>query len=291
MARAIFRQAALDRLSSPEQLDLLMQVTSPRGWLALTALLCLLAIALVWGIVGSVATTVEGTGILLRPGGVHAVVAPRAGLVTNVLVQVDKTVFRNDVVARLAAAEPSKPEPEKALNSHRQEGESILSTGSGHIVEILVKEGTFVEAGTPLIVIEPVDLGLEAVLYIPLAEGRKVRPGMAVEITPSTVKKKEMGYMIGEVEAVAAFPSSRQGMMRTLENDELARALTASGPVLRVVARLLPDADRPGSYRWSSAAGPPFKITSGTACRSTITVRRQRPISLLVPSVRELMGI
>jgi len=34
---SIFRQAALDRLSSPEQLDRLMQVTLPTGWIALVA--------------------------------------------------------------------------------------------------------------------------------------------------------------------------------------------------------------------------------------------------------------
>ncbi|MEY4095680.1 MAG: hypothetical protein RLZZ53_2879, partial [Acidobacteriota bacterium] len=33
----IFRKVALDRLASPEQLDLLMEVTSPRSWIALVA--------------------------------------------------------------------------------------------------------------------------------------------------------------------------------------------------------------------------------------------------------------
>ena len=31
----LFRKAALDKLASPERLDVLMQVTSPKGWLAL----------------------------------------------------------------------------------------------------------------------------------------------------------------------------------------------------------------------------------------------------------------
>ena len=36
--RSIFRQAALDRLSSPEQLDRVMRVTDPKGWIALSGL-------------------------------------------------------------------------------------------------------------------------------------------------------------------------------------------------------------------------------------------------------------
>ena len=36
MRGSIFRKAALERLSSPERLDQLMQVTRPRAWLAQT---------------------------------------------------------------------------------------------------------------------------------------------------------------------------------------------------------------------------------------------------------------
>ena len=31
----LFRKAAIDKLSSPERLDVLMQVTSPNDWIAL----------------------------------------------------------------------------------------------------------------------------------------------------------------------------------------------------------------------------------------------------------------
>src|SRR5262249_6294354 len=50
MAQLKFRKTALDRLSSSEQLDRLLQVTSPRGWIALVGLGLLLAASLLWGI-------------------------------------------------------------------------------------------------------------------------------------------------------------------------------------------------------------------------------------------------
>ena len=40
MRPRIFRSEALERLSSPEQLDTLLQITSPRYWLGLTAIFC-----------------------------------------------------------------------------------------------------------------------------------------------------------------------------------------------------------------------------------------------------------
>ncbi|MGA7497687.1 MAG: hypothetical protein WBX00_13260, partial [Isosphaeraceae bacterium] len=76
MARQIYRGEALQRLASPEQLDQLMPLTDPRGWLALAALGMVLAAVLVWACFGTVRVTVEAQGVLVRPGGVRTVAAP-----------------------------------------------------------------------------------------------------------------------------------------------------------------------------------------------------------------------
>src|SRR5690349_13332380 len=47
MQDKIFRQAALEKLSSPEELDQLMQVTTPRGWFALIALIVLITVVVI----------------------------------------------------------------------------------------------------------------------------------------------------------------------------------------------------------------------------------------------------
>lgn len=63
----MFRKVALDRLSSPEELDQLPRVTSPRSWLALLALGILLAVALAWSGFATIPITVTGRGVL-APG-------------------------------------------------------------------------------------------------------------------------------------------------------------------------------------------------------------------------------
>ncbi|HEY9647242.1 MAG TPA: hypothetical protein V6C88_12770 [Chroococcidiopsis sp.] len=63
----IFRQKSLERLSSPEQLDQLMQVVNPRSWLSLAALGSLVLLTVVWSIVGRIPITATGKGILVRP--------------------------------------------------------------------------------------------------------------------------------------------------------------------------------------------------------------------------------
>ena len=69
MQKPIFRKAALERLSSPEQLDLLMQVTTPKGWLALIALTGLLVMVVIFSFVARIPITVTGQCILLDGGG------------------------------------------------------------------------------------------------------------------------------------------------------------------------------------------------------------------------------
>jgi HlyD family secretion protein len=101
----IFRKVALERLSSPEQLDQLLQVTDPKGWLALGALGLLLLTGVGWGVFGSIPTEARGEGILLRQGGVTSVVAAENGQVEEILVSVGDVIQKGQVVARIRQEE------------------------------------------------------------------------------------------------------------------------------------------------------------------------------------------
>ena len=65
----IFRSAAVQRLSSPEQLDQLVGITRPFDWVAAAAMALGLAVLIAWGVLGKIPTRVEGEGILLSSGG------------------------------------------------------------------------------------------------------------------------------------------------------------------------------------------------------------------------------
>ena len=101
MAKQIFRKVALERMSSPEQLDQLITITSPLGWLSLFAVGALLASAVFWGMYGSIPTKVQGQGILLRKGGLVGIQAQTSGTITTINVEVDDSIEEGDVVARI----------------------------------------------------------------------------------------------------------------------------------------------------------------------------------------------
>jgi hypothetical protein len=281
MARELFRKVALERLSSPEQMDQLMRVASPRGWLTLLALMLVVATAVTWGFRGRVPTKVYGQGILIRPGGVHAVQAPTPGYIMRLSVQVDDVVARGGVVACIFRSD------ERAASQLSY----VFSQYSGRVLDVLVAEGSRVEAGMPVVNLESSEVQLEAVLYVPLSEGKKLRAGMPVHISPSTVKREEHGYMLGKVREVAEFPATQQGMMRLLENGKLVERLSGEGAPIQVFAELICDPQTPSRYKWSSSHGPDTEIHRGTPCTASITVEEQRPVSLVIPAFKELLGM
>ena len=124
MDNKVFRKVSLDRLSSPEQLDHVMQVTNPRGWLALAAVGALLVTAIGWGIAGSLSEKVSGSGILLKSGGVFEVASPAEGRVTDVSVSVGDSVTEGQVVAWIAQPE---------LAARLQEAKARLALVAGRL--------------------------------------------------------------------------------------------------------------------------------------------------------------
>lgn len=62
MNESIFRKKSLDRISSPEEIDDYMRVTSPGIWIVLGAIILLLAGAVIWSITGRIQTTIEESG-------------------------------------------------------------------------------------------------------------------------------------------------------------------------------------------------------------------------------------
>jgi HlyD family secretion protein len=101
----LFRQAALDRLASPEQLHTLMKVTDAKGWLALLGCGVLLASALCWGVFGSVPTKLQASGILIHSAGLADVVGLGAGQVTSIDVDAGDFVRKGQVIAHLGQPE------------------------------------------------------------------------------------------------------------------------------------------------------------------------------------------
>ncbi|MBC7906214.1 MAG: NHLP bacteriocin system secretion protein [Rhodospirillaceae bacterium] len=166
----------------------------------------------------------------------------------------------------------------------------VLAPADGRINEIMLTDGSVVATGQPVVSIESAGTRLQAVVYIPTEHGKKVRPGMTARVAPSTVKKEEVGTLIGTVVQVTPFPATRQGIAAVVQNETLIEDFVKKGAPYE--ARIdLTAAETPSGYGWSSGLGPDLDLTSGTTVDVAVAVREQRPISLILPFLRRTVGI
>ncbi len=128
-------------------------------------------------------------------------------------------------------------------------------------------------------------------LYLPASQAKNVKPGMDVEISPSTVKPEEFGFIRGKVTYVSDFPDTPAELMRNFENEVLVRALTNDEPVTEVHVEMQKNPKTASGYQWSSARGPALTLSSGTLCTAEIVTRWQQPITLVLPSLRRAFGL
>ena len=174
------------------------------------------------------------------------------------------------------------------------EHNSILrSPFAGRIVEVTKGVGDLVNAGQQIAKIElrsdeTDDLH---VLSFPSANaGKKIRRGMEARVIPSTVKREESGYLIGQVEFVSDYTVARPTMVRELQSEALVDKLLETGPPLeiRTILHKRPDGTK---LRWSATTGSQPEIESGTLAKIEVVTHRQRPLSLVIPLLKRFSGL
>lgn len=62
MNESIFRKKNLERISSPEEMDDYMKVTSPSMWLVMAVIVLLLVAVILWSITGRIESTLDTAG-------------------------------------------------------------------------------------------------------------------------------------------------------------------------------------------------------------------------------------
>ena len=99
--KQLFRQESLERLSSPEKLDRLMQIVDRRDWLPLSTLGALVVAAIVWSIFGRIPVNVTSKGLLILPRRVVNIQSPVEGQLKNLEVKPGDCIEKDEVIATI----------------------------------------------------------------------------------------------------------------------------------------------------------------------------------------------
>ena len=422
--KQIFREAALERLSTPDRLDQGLKIVGSAEWIGLGALVALIVIGAIWALTIRVPITVAGSGILLEPGGLFEVTSGSRGRLVNFnvtpgdqvtvgqeIAKLDQselqsqletakaelrdmqaerdqiTAFQARKLPTLAAATQQKRQAyqdhvkflsdrlnqlmerdkanrdllskgitsiQKVLDTQLEIGQaeeqrqrdinglkdldfdetkqrvadeqelmqselkvssaqrkfenlaeqlaresSVTSPYAGRAVELRVKLGEIVERGASLFTVVPntadnaaVSRGdqLTAIVYVPSGEGKQIKVGMHVALSPSVAPREEFGFLMGKVRWVAEVPSTPEGMVYTLKNKQLVQTLSNNSAPIEIAVELERDPATKSGYKWSSSHGPDLRLNDGTLTRADIQVRDMPLLSLVIPPLRQMLA-
>ena len=181
-----------------------------------------------------------------------------------------------------------------------QRNSLVVSPMAGCLVEQLVQPGAVVTAGTSLFSLDRRDRrqGLVSLAYFPVQDGKRLKPGQLVRITPTTTKAQRHGGIRGRILVLRALPVSREGLRRRLGLDSLVEAVQPAGtsggagqPLIEAVTSLEPDPRTRSGYDWGGGPGPDISLTPGTGTEVSVLVENRQPISYVIPLLRDISGI
>ncbi|MEK8128733.1 HlyD family efflux transporter periplasmic adaptor subunit [Paenibacillus filicis] len=280
----IFRQSSLEKMSSPEKLDILMTIVRPRHWIALLSILLLLAAFFTWAVAGTLTVKMNGNGVFLMQDGLATIVPATVGQVTDIGVQPGDVVQRGETVARIfdpswteaGAPDMSPDNAQRLLLKSR-----VVSLQSGRVLKVHAQPGQWVQAGEPLFTLEAAgsEEKSEAVVYVPVDKAKNLQIGMPARVWPNGDYANANGAVFGEVAAVSQVPVGLEDMERTTGNRELAAAYMKDGPLAEVRVKLQKDRTHPTGLRWTAQrAVPGLNLRTGMLCSVEFRIGKMHPI-------------
>jgi HlyD family secretion protein len=170
----------------------------------------------------------------------------------------------------------------------------VVSDHDGRILEISTTTGTFLATGDRLGAMEVFDPSstLESITYFRVRDGKRLKPGMSIHVTPDTVERERFGSMRGVVRTVSRFPVSVEEAASVVGNRSVAQTLIDGGYLIEVAADLRRSTTHAGRYDWTSSRGPTeVEVTAGTTTTARAAVERERPIAFVLPLLKSAAGL
>jgi hypothetical protein len=125
---------------------------------------------------------------------------------------------------------------------------------AGSVLAVIALWGIFGEI-TTMVQAEGV-LNRQVEIFVTTEERHQIEAGMTAHVLPEGLSPEEYGYLVGEVISVANTPINQQ---------------------FRVIINL----KQP--YEWTAATNPPFDVATTLPVQVNIIVKKERPISRLLP--------
>lgn len=269
MANKLFRQQALDTVSSPEKINDYIRVTTPSFYLWLLTLLVVLLSVVLWAFNSTVSDFVKIQGVAFPHQGIQEVSSPFGGRVTELFIRKGQQVKVGDILMRYMS--------DNALRELRSDCSGVVLAYKG-------RQEAF-NAYEPTVFLIPdgqEERMRELIAFVTYSDLRKLKIGMSVQATPSDLTREEYGYMYGRITDIDYLPVSKAEVENHFKLSEFTTSIFPSETAFMVKILLESDERSPQGIRWSQRSSRKVRVPLGTFCQLQIVTRTRSVYELLL---------
>jgi len=273
----LYRKSALEKISSPEQLDKALTITSPFSWIVLIGIAVAVVASIVWSILGTIPVTVSAQGIVAPKVGTNAVYAADSGTVVSVSARAGSELHIGDELCR--------------YRTSGNEIRTVYSDQVGEVSDVLVENGMPINPGSEIVRVAPKTENHQvAVCYVPLSQVAKLERGMTVQVYLDGVDSQSKGHMTARITNIDAYAANNTGMASVLGADNnLIAVFQQYGAVVAVACEFYPGSTVSGYY-WTNEKGGDVAVPNGALISAKITTQEVAPITKLFSNLTEIWG-
>ena len=180
------------------------------------------------------------------------------------------------------------------LEKQRSDNYTVRAVIPGIVIEVSASIGDSVEAGDGFIMLQPdtdPNKALDVVAFIPQSKGKELKVGDTVQVVPSFVDKSRYGFIKGRLKSIDMYAATNQQLGLYIQSSGMIDDLLARyKSVLVGVVELETDSSTESGFAWSTRSGWPGTIEPGTILELQVVYAVDRPIELLLPWIRSLLG-
>lgn len=256
----LFRDKAMERLSSPDEFDDPVKIISVRAWILFLLLFVASSALIIWIFFSRINREINCAGLILKENKIAEVHTLSAGLIEKVFVKRGSGVKKGDALLTVVLAQGK----EKTV---------VSSPAGGSVFELNVSEGNFVNTGEKLLSIEKEDTAgssenFEVTAFVSGKNIHSVKIDNPVFIAPKNIDIKEYGYLIGKVKSIANYPVSQERKNQLIKENPLMAAFLQDEIFEAAITPLREN----GKLKWSSERGNEIKSVNGSNCNLKIIV-------------------
>ena len=188
----------------------------------------------------------------------------------------------------IADAEAAVRQLDARLASER----NVVAPRPGKVVQVMRAPGDVVRRGGSVAVVSDEGDGrLRCYAFFPLGEGKRVAAAMGARVEPSVADRERFGIIRASVRDVEPVVGTRESLSRIINSAEFAQDVERRyGGLVSAVIDLEQDPSTPTGLRWTGGSGYPSALAPGTVCEVDVIAEEVRPIALLIPWFKQVIG-